>query len=75
MSNEPNIKGQLNRAQFFTSLVAGLALGLATAVTHLQSTASEWAGPYGPVVIALLGSLGFGLKFLNSGNQAEENGE
>lgn len=75
MPNEPNIRGQINRAQFLVSLGAGLFAGAAATLLHLQNSAPDWAGGYTQIVIVVISSLMTGLGFLKSGNQADEQGE
>lgn len=66
-----NIRGQINGPQFLSALGAGALLGLATIVTHLQSTAPDWAGGAAPLVVTILGALLTGFGFWRSGDDVK----
>lgn len=63
-----NIRGQINGPQFLNSLAFGALLGAVALLTHLQSTAPNWAGGASPYVAAIIGTLLAGLGFLRSGH-------
>lgn len=66
-----NIRGQINARQFLSALGAGVLLGLAAVMSHLQATAPDWAGGAAPLIVTILGALLTGFGFWRSGDDVK----